>query len=55
MTPAAPAIPPADYHDRFEAPTGQSLRECPHCRTGMMVVTGCIVRPGVCQPVPDTS
>ena len=46
---------PADYRDRFEALTGRSLRECPHCHTGIMVVIGCIARPTVCQPVPDTS
>ena len=40
MAPAEPATdPPADYRDRFEALTGQSLRECPHCHTGIMVVT----------------
>ena len=54
--PAEPAAdPPADYRDRFEALTGQSLRECPHCHTGIMVVIDCIARPKVCQPVPDTS
>jgi hypothetical protein len=51
----AAADPPADYRDRFEALTGQSLRECPHCHTGIMVVIDCIERPKVCQPVPDTS
>jgi len=56
MAPAGPAAdPPADYRDRFEALTGQSLRACPHCHTGIMVVTDCITRPGACQPVPDTS
>ena len=45
----------ADYRDRFEALTGQSLRECPHCHTGTMVVIDCIARPKVCQAVPDTS
>jgi len=55
MMPAGPAAdPPADYRDRFEALTGQSLRECPHCHTGTMVVIDCIARPKVCQP-PDTS
>ena len=38
-----------------EVLTGQSLRECPHCRTGIMVVIGCIARPEICLPVPDTS
>lgn len=55
MAPAAPADPSADYRDRFEALTGRSLRECPHCRTGFMVVIGSIARFTVCQPVPDTS
>ena len=55
MAPAAPADPPAAWRDRFEALTGQSLRECPHCQAGIMVVIGCITRPGVCQPDPDTS
>jgi hypothetical protein len=54
MAPAAPAEPPADYRDRYEALTGLSLRQCPHCLTGTMVVVGCIERPRVCQPVPDT-
>src|SRR5271166_4716948 len=48
--------PPADYRDRFEALTGRSLRECPRCHTGTMVVIDCIARqPMTCQPVPDTS
>jgi hypothetical protein len=56
MAPAAPAADsPTDYRDRYETLTGRSLRECPHCDTGIMVVIGCIARPGVCQPVPDTS
>jgi hypothetical protein len=56
MAPAESATdPPTDYRDRFEALTGQSLRECPHCHTGIMVVIDCIARPKVCQPVSDTS
>ncbi len=48
--------PPADYRDRFEALTGRSLRECPHCHTGAMVAIDCIARqPMTRQPVPDTS
>jgi hypothetical protein len=54
MSPAAPAKPPADYRDRYEALTGRSLHQCPHCLTGTMVVIGCIERPRLCQPVPDT-
>ena len=55
MAPVVPADPPADYRDRFEALTGRSLRECPCCHTGIMVVIGCVNRPRDCQPVPDTS
>ena len=63
MPPGGSAVdPPADYRDRFEALTGRSLRECPHCHAGIMVVIDCIARPPsrarspkVCQPVPDTS
>jgi hypothetical protein len=62
MAPAVPAAdPPADYRDRFEALTGQSLHACPHCHTGIMVVIDCIAAPSsrarspkICQPVPDT-
>jgi hypothetical protein len=49
------ADPPADYRDRVEALTGRSLRECPHCHSGLMVVISCIGRPRAYQPVPDTS
>ena len=55
MAPPGPADPPVDYRDRFEALTGRSLRECPHCRTGIMVVIDSIARFTVCQPVLDTS
>ena len=55
MVTPAPADPPADYRDRFEALTGRSLRACPLCHAGIMVVIDCIARPKVCQPVPDTS
>ena len=56
MVQAGPATePPADYRDRFEALTGQSLRECPHCHIGIMVVIDSIARLIVCPAVPDTS
>jgi hypothetical protein len=56
MAPDEPAAdPPADYRDRFEALTGQSLRACPHCHTGIMVVIECFAQPKICQPAPDTS
>jgi hypothetical protein len=53
--PQPAADPPADHRERFEALTGQSLRECPRCHTGIMVVIDCIARPKVCVSVPDTS
>ena len=55
MTPASSGRSATDYRDRFEALTGRSLRECPHCQTGIMVVIGCVARPGICLPIPDTS
>ena len=55
MVPTARADPPADYRDRFETLTGQSLRACPHCQTGVMAVISCIPRPMACQLGPDTS
>ena len=49
------AEPPADYRDRFEALTGRSLRACPHCHTGVMVVIDCIARSTLCLSALDTS
>jgi hypothetical protein len=54
MAPAASADPPIDYRDRYETLTGMSLRQCPHCLTGTMVVISCIERPRLCLPAPDT-
>jgi len=54
MAPAAASKPPVDYRDRYEALAGASPHHCPHCLTGTMVVIGCIERPRICQPVPDT-
>ena len=43
MAPPGPiAEQPGDYRDRFEALTGLSLRTCPHCHIGTMVVIDCI-------------
>jgi Putative transposase len=47
--------PTADYRDRYERLTGRSLRECPGCHAGLMVVIDCIPARIACQPVPDTS
>lgn len=32
------AAAPADYRDRYEALTGRSLRVCPRCQDGHMLV-----------------
>ena len=55
MAPAAPSDPPSDLRDQVVALIGQSLRVCPLCHTGIMVVTGCIVQPIICLPGLDTS
>jgi hypothetical protein len=53
--PPETAGPPVDYRDFFEALTGRSLRGCPHCRTGVMVVIDSFARFTVCHQIPDTS
>jgi hypothetical protein len=57
MPPAVPAASglTADYRDQHEALTGVSLRICPHCHLGSMVVVEVIARPSLCLPVPNTS
>ena len=45
----------ANYRDRYEVLTGQSLRQCPHCHTGVMVVIDCVTPPRGCRSVMDTS
>jgi hypothetical protein len=55
MAPPGPTDPPVDYRDHFEALTGRSLRECPHCRTGFMVVIDTIARFADRQLAPNTS
>jgi hypothetical protein len=47
--------PPADYRDRFEELTGRSLRDCPRCHTGIMLVIEGLARPKVCLVILDTS
>jgi hypothetical protein len=33
-----PAAPPVDYRDQYQKLTGQSLRDCPRCGNGHMLV-----------------
>jgi hypothetical protein len=44
-----------DYRDRYEALTGISLRTCPRCRGGRMLVIEHLVRLRFCVPIIDTS
>ena len=57
MPPADPPSEPqpTDYRDRVEALTGQSLRRCPACGQGTMLIVE-VLRPGHDPPPPeDTS
>ena len=53
--PSVGETPPPDYRDRSESLTGVSLRACPVCEDGHMIVTECLLR---ARPYPaflDTS
>jgi hypothetical protein len=49
----SPGTIPVDYRDRYEALTGCSLRVCPHCHDGHMLVVERLVgapdRPHICN------
>jgi hypothetical protein len=57
MRPAVTPAPhsPEDYRDRHEALTGVSLRVCPHCHLGTMLVVEVIARPVAGPAILDTS
>jgi len=44
-----------DYRDRYEALTGISLRVCPHCHLGSMLVVEVIPRTSLRLPVPENT
>jgi hypothetical protein len=46
---------PPDYRDRYESLTGVSLRACPVCPDGHMIVTECLRRARPYPALPDTS
>ncbi len=56
-----PPIPPPDaeaapdYRDRYERITGHSLRQCPVCRCGQMLIIEILSPPGHHPAAPDTS
>lgn len=47
--------PPSDYRDRYQSLTGVSLRTCPICADGHMIVTQCLRRARPYPTLPDTS
>jgi hypothetical protein len=44
-----------DYRDRYETLTGTSLRQCPFCHRGHMIVVGEIPTPRILPAIKDTS
>jgi hypothetical protein len=44
-----------DYSDRYETLTGTSLRQCPFCHRGNMIIVGEIVAPPRLPAIKDTS
>jgi hypothetical protein len=55
VTPPVDGTPPSDYRDRTEALTGQSLRVCPVCHQGPMIVIERLVPTGRGVLILDTS
>jgi len=55
ITMPAAATSPTDYRDRTEALTGRSLRVCPACHQGQMIVIERLVPARSAAPIPDTS
>ena len=47
--PDAPTIEP-NYRDRYEELTGCSLRQCPQCQRGRMVLVAILPKPTCCSP-----
>lgn len=54
MAPPAEAPPPEDYRDQHERLTGSSLRECPICRRGRMIMVETLT-PHRPPPIRNTS
>jgi hypothetical protein len=55
ITIPADVTSPTDYRDRTEALTGRSLRVCPACHHGQMIVIERLVPARSVAPIPDTS
>jgi Putative transposase/Transposase zinc-binding domain len=47
---AAPPQPEKEYRERYEELTGRSLRQCPHCHEGQMVMIAVLPRAVVMPP-----
>ena len=50
-----PSPSPADYRDRYEALTGVSLRVCPRCQDGQMLIIEYVARPHAGATIIDSS
>jgi Putative transposase/Transposase zinc-binding domain len=55
ITRPADATSPTDYRDRTEALTGKSLRLCPACHQGQMIIIERLAPARAATPIPDTS
>ena len=55
VVPAAASGPSGDYRDVYEALSGKSLRRCPSCDDGRLLVIKVLPRPNNRQWVCDTS
>jgi hypothetical protein len=55
ITLPADATSPTDYRDQTEALTGKSLRMCPECHQGQMIIIERLAPARVAAPIPDTS
>ena len=55
ITLPADATSPTDYRDRTEALTGKSLRLCPACHQGQMIIIERLAPARAATPIPDTS
>ncbi len=51
----SPSPSPADYRDRYEALTGVSLRVCPRCQDGHMLVIEYVARTQAASTIIDSS
>jgi hypothetical protein len=49
--PHATSLPEQDYRDRYEDLTGRSLRQCPRCQRGRMVLVAILPKSPSHSPI----